>query len=307
VTARYFLGIDGGGSGCRARIRDRDGRLLAEAAGLPANFYQSFEGGLRNVKAALEEASRRAGIRPRDLHAGLGLAGLVTSVPPEAITAESLGVASVTADVDAYAAFVGAFAGGDGGIVIAGTGSIGFGVAEGKRHMVGGWGLMIGDEGSGAWLGVEAVRRTAHSFDGFAEPTALTAHIRAKAGETMFTLSRWTESAKPGDYAAFAPAVFEFAAKGDEHAADILADGAAAISRLIRALLSKGIKQVCLLGGLAQAYPPHLDASLRPALVAPIGDALDGAIMMARRTAGLDLQTRHAGSPAFSSKVKRRS
>ena len=67
--------------------------------------------------------------------------------------------ASVTADNDAYAACVGAFSGGVGGIVIAGTGSIGLAVVGGERHMVGGWGFQLGDHGSGAWVGHHAVRR----------------------------------------------------------------------------------------------------------------------------------------------------
>ncbi len=135
----YFLGIDGGGSKCRARIRDDKGTLLAEALGGSSNIYQDFDGALANILAASREAAAKAGITTQEIHAGLGLAGIVTSVGAEKITQAGLPFASVTADNDAYAACIGAFSGQDGGMVIAGTGSIGYALVGGERHMVGGW------------------------------------------------------------------------------------------------------------------------------------------------------------------------
>ena len=98
----YFLGIDGGGSRCRARIRDRFGALLAESIGGSSNIYQDFEGALRNITATAADAAQQAGIVTQDLHAGFGLAGLVTSKSAEPIMAAHLPFASVTADNDAY-------------------------------------------------------------------------------------------------------------------------------------------------------------------------------------------------------------
>ena len=137
-SAKYFLGMDGGGSRCRARIRSLDGTLLAESIGGSSNIYQDFEGALRNITSTAAEAAKLAGLQTKDLHAGFGLAGLVTSKSAEPITAAHLPFASVTADNDAYAGCLGAFGGEDGGIVIAGTGSIGFALIGDQRHMVGG-------------------------------------------------------------------------------------------------------------------------------------------------------------------------
>ena len=67
----------------------------------------------------------------------------------------------------------------------------------------------------------------------------------------------------------------------------IVIEGAAAISNLGRALLARGAKSICLLGGLAIAYPAYLDADVRRSLAVPEADAMDGAIMMARRSRGL--------------------
>lgn len=282
-----FLGIDGGGSRCRARIRGHDGCLLGEAVGGASNIYQDFDGAIAMIVATARDAATKAGVEAAALHAGLGLAGIVTSVGAEKITNAQLPFASVIADNDAYAACMGAFSGGDGGIVIAGTGSIGFALAGGVRHMVGGWGFQLGDHGSGAWVGHHAVRRVALAIDGLLQPTRLIEEVLTRTGRTRFDLSRWSEQAKPKDYAQFAPIVFECAAQGDVQGMLIVIEGAAAISNLGRALLARGAGKICLLGGLSPVYPPYLDADVKRALVAPAADAVDGAIMMARQAVGL--------------------
>ena len=284
-----FLGIDGGGSRCRARVRAADGTLLGEATGGPSNIYQDFSGALATIMATAQEAAARAGLATQDLHAGLGIAGIVTSVGKEKVEEARLPFASVTVDNDAYAACMGAFGGGGGGIVIAGTGSIGYALVGTERHMVGGWGFQLGDHGSGAWVGHHAVRRAALAIDGLLQPTRLIAEILSRTGGTRLDLSRWSEQARPKDYAQFAPLVFECAAEGDVQGMLIVIEGAAAISNLGRALLARGAKAVCLLGGLSQVYPPYLDADVKRALAEPMADAMDGAIMMARRAQSLGI------------------
>ncbi|WP_374331011.1 BadF/BadG/BcrA/BcrD ATPase family protein [Aestuariivirga sp.] len=286
-TEPYFLGIDGGGSRCRARIRSADGALLAESTGGPSNIYQDLDGALATIMATSREAASKAGLRTQDIHAGLGIAGIVTSVGAEKILEAALPFASVVVDNDAYAACVGAFDGGDGGIVIAGTGSIGFAMVAGVRHMVGGWGFQLGDHGSGAWVGHHAVRRAALALDGLLQPTRLITEVLSRTGSNRMDLSRWSEQARPKDYAQFAPLVFECAARGDVQGMMIVIEGAGAVSNLGRALLARGAKMICLLGGLSSVYPPYLDADVKLALAEPRADAVDGAIMMARRALGL--------------------
>jgi glucosamine kinase len=282
-----FLGVDGGGSKCRARIRDHEGRLLGEAIGGASNVYQNFEGSIANIVLAANEAAAKACMDIHGLHAGLGLAGIVTSMGTERVEQAGLPFASVTVENDAYAACVGAFAGERGGIVIAGTGSIGLAIVGRERHMVGGWGFQLGDHGSGAWLGHHAVRRAALALDGLLQPTQLIEAVLKKVGRTRNELSRWSEGATPRDYAAFAPLVFETAARADVQGMTIVIEGASAISKLGHALLVRGAKRLCLLGGLSTVYPPYLDADVKLALVAPEHDAVDGAIMIARRAQGL--------------------
>ncbi len=282
-----FLGVDGGGTKCRVRLRGSTGTVLGEATGGSANVYQNFDTAMANVLSAAAEVARQAGVQLSHVHAGLGLAGVVTSVSTERIQASALPFASVAIDNDAYAACIGAFSGNDGGIVIAGTGSIGYAVVGDERHMVGGWGFQLGDHGSGAWLGHHAVRRAALALDGLLQPTHLIEAVLARVGRTRNEISHWSEAATPRDYASFAPLVFENAARADVQGMTIVIEGASAISKLGHALLARGAKRLCLLGGLSAVYPPYLDADVRAALVAPAHDAMDGAIMMARRGQGL--------------------
>jgi glucosamine kinase len=286
-SLQYFLGIDGGGSRCRARIRDGDGRMMGEAQGGASNIYQNLPSALATIITTAEEAACAAGLKVNSLHAGLGLAGLTTSVAADRIAEAELPFATTTADNDAYAACVGAFAGETGGIVIAGTGSIGLAVINGVRHMVGGWGFALGDHGSGAWLGHHAVRRAALAIDGLLQPTPLIEAVLSTVGHDRLHLSQWSSKATPRDYGKLAPLVFSSAVKGDVQAMTIVIEGAAAISNLGRALLARGAGRLCLLGGVAQVYPPYLDADVRSALTQPVADAVDGAIMMARKANGL--------------------
>ena len=283
----FFLGIDGGGSRCRARIRNVEGALLAEAIGGPANVYQDFDRAVSTILETAKEAAGKCNIAMNAIHAGLGLAGLITSVDGERLLALRLPFASVVTDNDAAAACLGAFNGQDGGIVIAGTGSIGFGMQDGQRHMVGGWGFALGDHGSGAWVGHHAARRAALVIDGLLQPTPLIEKVVAIAGDNRRDLTHWSENATPKDFAQFAPAVFECAASGDVLAMTIVIEGASAVSNLGRALLARGSRQLCLLGGLSQAYLPYLDADMRRALMPAKTDAVDGAILMSRKANGL--------------------
>lgn len=92
-------------------------------------------------------------------------------------------------------------------------------------------------------------------------------------------------STTPTDYAAFAPLVMDHAAHGDLVAEPIIQGAALRIDRLIRVLLDFGAPHCCLMGGVAARMRDWLAASIREQLRDPIGDALDGAIILARTRA----------------------
>ena len=136
-------------------------------------------------------------------------------------------------------------------------------------------------------MGHHAARRAALVIDGLLQPTPLIEKVMAVAGSNRKDLTEWSETATPKDFAQFAPAVFQCAASGDVLGMTIVIEGARAISNLGRALIARGARQLCLLGGLSQVYLPYLDADVRRALVVARADAIDGAILMARKAQGL--------------------
>jgi len=108
-----FLGIDGGGTRCRARIRDDAGRFVGEGEGGPANIYQDLPAAATSVMAAATQASEHAGLTAevlRQLHAGLGVAGIITADSAHRLRASGLQFASLAVALDAHAACLGAHA-----------------------------------------------------------------------------------------------------------------------------------------------------------------------------------------------------
>ena len=176
MTEYFFIGIDGGASSCRARLRDMEGNLLGEGCSGPANIHLDLDLAKESVRAASRAAVRAAGLDERILHrahAGLGLAGAGLKSPCEQLRAGLNSFASTVVATDAYIAWLGAHQGGNGGIVILGTGSSGLAIVDGRRIDVAGWGAEISDEAGGQRMGREALRRTLWTFDGRAQRTKL--------------------------------------------------------------------------------------------------------------------------------------
>src|SRR3954465_6579995 len=138
-----FIGIDGGGTHCRARIRDGAGRLLGEGTGGPANLRLGPEVAMTSIVAAAKAAADAGGLLDSDLTrapVGLGMAGAIDDVRNGLLFAQPHPFRRVAIDTDAYIAWLGAFAGGDGAILILGTGSAGLAVVESQRLNVRGGG-----------------------------------------------------------------------------------------------------------------------------------------------------------------------
>jgi glucosamine kinase len=161
MARRLFLGIDAGGTHCRARLVDEAGRTLGSGRAGPANLTLGVERAHRAILTASAEAFTAAGLArsaARQTHAGMGVAGIDDPRLAKEIAQCRFGFASVTLRSDAIAACLGAHGERDGGLLILGTGSQGI-VRTGRRfRRVGGWGFMISDQGSAAVLGHAALR-----------------------------------------------------------------------------------------------------------------------------------------------------
>ena len=289
MSARtLFIGIDGGGSGCRARIADGDGRVLGEGKATPAAVRLGIDRALAAVDAAARAAAREADLAPEALarmHAVVGLAGIGRKSVLAELDAHRTPFASVAWLNDAIIACVGAHRGRDGGIVIAGTGSVGLALLGGREIRVGGYGFPISDEGSGADLGLRAIRLALRAHDGRIAATNLTRAVIAHFGGDPFEAVAFADNATATDYAKLAPLVMDHAEADDPVARTIVAHAAREIEALATRLAAQGVPRIALLGGLAPRLTPWLSADVRRLFVASEGDALDGALTLARRYA----------------------
>jgi glucosamine kinase len=281
-----FVGVDGGGTGCRARIEDANGGLLGTGIAGPAALRLGIDRALAEVERACHAAIEEAGLDSNALssvHAAVGLAGVGRKGALEQLEARQHPFRSVVYANDATIACIGAHGARDGGIVIVGTGSVGFGVVGEREIRVGGYGFPISDEGSGADLGLHAIRLALRAYDERAVGTSLTRDVMIRFHNEPFEAVAWMDHATATDYATFAPLVMRHADAGDSVARRIVRDAAEQIDELVRRLAECGASRVALLGGLASSMQPWLAPDVQRRLVPVEGDAVDGALRLARR------------------------
>jgi len=280
-----FIGIDGGGTHCRARIRDGAGRLLGEGTGGPSNLRLGPAVAMASIVDAAKAAAAAGGLNEGDLtraSVGLGMAGAIDDGRNGALLAERHPFPRVAIDTDAYIAWLGAFAGADGAILIIGTGSAGLAVVKGRRFNVGGWGNVISDDASGNEIGKHAIRRALWAHDGMAPMTPLAEKILDRFDHQPPQIVTWADQARPTDFAQLAPLVLDYAAKGDAMAVAVIETAAEGAARIADRLLGVGAPGLCLLGGLAEPLKPWLPQRIQAKLVTAEGDAMEGALRLAR-------------------------
>jgi glucosamine kinase len=283
-----FAGVDGGGTGCRARIEDAKGNLLGSGIAGPAALRIGVDRALTEVEKACSAAAEDAGLKAdvlSSMHAAVGLAGVGRKGALEELLLRPHPFRSVIYAHDATIACIGAHGARDGGIVIIGTGSVGFAVVDGREARIGGYGFPISDEGSGADLGLHAIRMALRAYDERAVGTSLTRDVMLRFHNDPFEAVAWMDHANATDYATFAPLVMRHADSGDPVARGIIREAAEQIDELVRRLCEFGAPRVALLGGLATSMQPWLAPDVQRRLVPVEGDAVDGALHLARRAA----------------------
>ncbi len=184
VSEHVVCAVDGGGTKTLAIVMDRDGIELGRASTGPSNFVAGeTERVVTNVTAAVEQAVRIAGRSLPIDTLWVGLAGIDRPGARDAVEAQLTQLAGeVRLTNDAQLLF-GAFPEETGIVLIAGTGSIALGQdRHGQTARSGGWGYLIGDEGSGYDLGRRGIREAAKAADGRGLQTALLPALLAHWG-----------------------------------------------------------------------------------------------------------------------------
>lgn len=285
AEAIYFLGIDGGGSRCRARLESADGRLLGHGLGGPANPGYGLERAMGSIREAAGAALAEAGLAPeamRSIHAGAGIAGLHLPRHRHAVDRAPHPFRSLAVDDDLRIACLAAHGGGDGAVIIAGTGFSALSMIGGETRNIGGYGFMLGERCSGARIGFSAVNAALLACDGLGPETLLGELLRRELGGAGMQLADALAGATADKYAALAPRVFEAAQWGDVVAGHILEECAAFIGDVAAILLKEQPPRLSLVGGIGERIVPWLAADIARQLAPPKASAEVGAIRLAR-------------------------
>lgn len=284
----FYLGIDAGGTHTRARLVSDKGELLGSGEAGAANTPSGLPQALRAIEEAYSRAIAEAGLteaQASTIHAGMGIAGLNRRGVLEGLQAHPFPFRTTAFASDAAIANLGAHEGQDGAIVAVGTGSVGFSRIGEDVFTIGGYGFPVSDEGSGAELGLRAVRRALWARDGRIPHTPMTLEVLDRFHGSAGEIVDWTARATPTDYAEFAPMVLAYALQGEPTAELIVRESVQRIEAIVRTLLERGAPRCCLVGGMASPMRDWLAPSIREQLHEPLGDALDGAILLARARA----------------------
>lgn len=294
-----FIGIDGGGTGATAVVMDGSGAELGRIEGGPALVRPADPAAGAAALADLAvRALAAAGAAPPAAGLCCALAGAGRDEARRALAAalhrEAVAV-RIRVTTDAEAALHDAFQSGPGILLIAGTGSIAWARgADGRTARAGGWGALLGDEGSGYALGLGALRAVARADDGRGEETALRDVVLRETGvASPDALIGWADDASKAGVAALAPAVCATADAGDAVARALVQaaarDLASHVATLERRLAPwPAPPAIALAGGLIAPGRPLRDVVLRAlrALDPPVRP-LDRAVDAARGAAEL--------------------
>jgi len=224
-----ILGIDGGGTRTRASIVEGE-RVLAHAEnGSIKRLRVGAEAAEKNLRALLADVFAQAGVGGVKA-ATVGVASATMPGVPEWITAvlREFNVERSEVVGDEVIALDAAFRGGPGILQIAGTGSNTIGRApDGSRESAGGWSSRLGDEGSGYWIGLHAVRRGLNAHDR-EQPSEILKRVGEAWGTpTIEELVNLGDGTPGPDFAALAPLVNELAEAGDAVALGVMRQAAA--------------------------------------------------------------------------------
>ena len=305
MAPRLFIGLDLGGSGTRAALADTTGRVLASGRGPTGLRGGSGAAARRQLSRALAHAL--APIAP--LVAGeacvafAGTRGLSITGRRDSLLLElklRLPTAEVHVSNDALIALWGGLAGREGVAVVAGAGSIALARgADGREGRAGGWGYLLGDEGSGYWIGREALRVLLATLEGRRPSGALSTALARTIGRDRLTDTlAWLYAGQDQveRLAAFAPLVARAALEGDSAAHEILtgagsalAEAAAAAARQVWPQAAPEGLRVARCGGVWSAGGALLEAfesTLRHALpsavpMPPQLPPIGGAVLLA--------------------------
>lgn len=273
---QYIAGVDGGGTKCKAVVFDENGEPAGEGISGPANVARIGKEALPAIIRSVLLALQNAGVAVNEndaavlakCHVSAGLAGATVKEAAELLNQWQHPFASFRFTSDLHTALVGAHGGENGAVLVAGTGSCAAALCGNDYIQYGGHGFNIGDKGSGAWFGREAVRHTLEALDGVLPVSLLSETVCAHfSADTTREFVNKLNYAQPAEFAGAAGLVFDCAANGDVYASDIVRSGTDYLSSIARLAMEKSQGKLVLAGGLAGTIRPFLPEDIRAKII----------------------------------------
>lgn len=285
----FLLGVDGGGTGTRVIVARPDGRVVARGEAGPSALGQGISAAWVQVQKAIEAAFVQSNLARPDWQRcamAAGLSGVHNIQQRDAFQAELPPLAKVILKTDGYTMLVGAHTGKPGLIVAAGTGSVGEVLrADGSHAVVGGWGFPVGDEGSGSWLGIHAVRIAQVAMDGRAAAGPLAQKVWDFCGSNRQDMAAWSAQAAQFAYAQVAPLVFE-CEDSDPAADSLLAQAARDLEAVAYALDPERSLPVAICGSIGNKLKGRMAPELRSRCVEAAMGPAEGALWLLQQSLG---------------------
>mgnify|MGYP000073673462 FL=1 len=282
-----FLGIDGGGSKCKAIVMSAENKILGTGISGPGNPLHGFEQATNSIVSSAKLALADAGIAESslsDIVAGVGLAGVNLPALFEQMNNWQHPFKAMHLATDLLIACLGAHQGKDGAVIISGTGSCGFSYVDGEEFIVGAHGFPHGDKGSGAWFGLQAAKQVLLSLDGLVVDSSLNEKLLSLLDVSSEVELVEAIAGKPAAfYARLANLVFDAAEQGDEIALAIIQEGATYIDNVALQLSKRQPPRLSLIGGLTPRLLPWLAEDVQKSLAAPLNSPEVGAVFFAKQ------------------------
>ncbi len=256
-NTKYFLGIDGGGSKTTAVVFNDKGEFICKACGESINYYSV---GIENARNAMADIIKNLSHKNFDC-AVIGMSALNERATEDETDRFCRGIIDskkIIMDSDLYVALEAMDESGECSVVISGTGSMVLRRnAEGKITHAGGWGYILGDDGSGYSIGLSGIRTAIRAAEGYNEKTALTEEcLKYFSIDNIYDLIDlyYDKTVSRKTTAAFAKNVIALAEKGDRAADKIVRCEAKMLAKTVSALLSDAKKDIPigLWGGIFQ-------------------------------------------------------
>ncbi len=286
-SLKFLIGVDGGGSGTRIIVTDKELNILASAQGAPSALGQGIEKAWQAILDTLARAFHNGNLPVPMLSEcviGLGLSGANNIIWKNEFYLRNPGFKKIIVDTDGFTTLLGAHGGTPGVIVAVGTGSVGMVLKKNfERFAVSGWGFPAGDEASGAWLGLKACAIAQKALDTRRPAGKLSKLVLEFCGDDHDSFLAWLGNAGQNSFAQLAPIVFQ-SAPYDVEAKNLLIAAGIEVEQMAMTLDPDGKLPLSICGRLGEALIDYLPPLTRSRNQPPKGDSTFGALHLIHRS-----------------------